>query len=94
MKGHKKDSNYEEEFEGSKDDLEKYYERVYLETIDNWFGALDKLKIGEQMDDVICTKIIKRKSDKIYIMFSMTVEAMIKERNFKPLQRIDAENEQ
>lgn len=75
MPNYKKDPNYEKVFEGSKKALRKYHEDVYLETVDNWFGPIDKLKIGAQIEDIFCNSIIKRKSKNLYVMFNMKLES-------------------
>lgn len=84
----KKDERYFKEFEGSKEDLKIYYESTSFEPIEDRFGSLDDLMVGEQMDDITCSKIIKRKADDLFVMFSLTRESFIEEFNIKPLPKI------
>ncbi len=64
MKEHKRDPRWKNKFEGMEVELEKYYNIEGVHTIDDWFGPIEDLKIGEQIESIIGTEIIKRKADK------------------------------
>lgn len=92
MKNRIKYKKYSKIFEGTANELEKYYKEAYFETIDKWFGTIATLEIGEKIEDVIQMQVIKKKGENLYILFSMTQDALIMEKGIKPLRLINAKS--